>query len=561
MTAMLRCASYARFSSDLQKATSLDDQLAAARRYAESQGWQWLAAHVYTDAAISGASLERPGISALRQAAQQKPRPFDVVLVDDSSRVSRDLADAVRLLQELRFAGVRVVYISQNIDSANEQAETLVAVHGVVDSLYLREMAKKIRRGLVGQLQRGFATGGTTYGYRTVPVPDPSGKTDANGYPVLIGKRVEVVPEEARIVSLIFEWYADGLGTGRILERLHRDGLRTRRGTRWHEGAVKRLLANEKYTGKLIWGQKSFERRPGTRQYVARPNPRDQWQVQEDPALRIIPDSLWARVQARQAKVKTALPASTGHTLMRGRSAVLSSPHLFSGFMRCAVCGGAITVVSGGNGSPRYGCQTSWRNGVAHCTNRLTIRAKLADAHLLEGLQRGLTEPATVRLITDRLAAALNARIDERPARLAEAQTTKRELTQRLQRLLEAIEAGVPAQTVAPQIAERQAELARVEATLAALADPIGQRLTVMPAWVEQQLADVRDLLAQSPERTKAEFSRLDVAVSMQPTTREDGRRFYRAEVASSLPWLSMSSEMRPNQGALVDRSDPPAAR
>src|SRR5258708_5839932 len=61
-------------------------------------------------------------------------------------RIARDIADAIRVMQTLKFFGVRVIYISQNIDSADEQAETLVAVHGMVDSLYLREMAKKIRR-------------------------------------------------------------------------------------------------------------------------------------------------------------------------------------------------------------------------------------------------------------------------------------------------------------------------------------------------------------------------------------------------------------------------------
>jgi site-specific DNA recombinase len=133
--------------------------------------------------------------------------------VDDSSRVSRNLADAVRLLQELRFAGVRVVYISQNIDSANETAETLIAVHGVVDSLYLKEIAKKIKRGLAGQIGRGFSTGSITFGYRTVAVADPSGKTDFNGHPILLGKRVEVVLDEARTVVRIFELYAGGYGT------------------------------------------------------------------------------------------------------------------------------------------------------------------------------------------------------------------------------------------------------------------------------------------------------------------------------------------------------------
>ena len=52
MTAM-RTACYARFSSDQQRATSIDDQLATARNYAEHQGWIVLDAHIYSDAAVS----------------------------------------------------------------------------------------------------------------------------------------------------------------------------------------------------------------------------------------------------------------------------------------------------------------------------------------------------------------------------------------------------------------------------------------------------------------------------------------------------------------------------
>src|SRR5262245_17340880 len=113
----VRVACYARFSSDLQRQTSLDDQLAAAQRYAHAHGWTVLSDQVYTDAGLSGASLERPGIQSLLAAAAQQPRPFDVLLVDDSSRVARDLADAVRFMQQLQFFGVRVIYLSQHIDS------------------------------------------------------------------------------------------------------------------------------------------------------------------------------------------------------------------------------------------------------------------------------------------------------------------------------------------------------------------------------------------------------------------------------------------------------------
>ena len=230
---------------------------------------------IYTDAAVSGASIQgRRGIQALLAAAATTPPPFDVVLVDDSSRIARDLPDALHVLRLLTFFGVRAIYISQQIDSASEQAETLLTVHGLVDGLYLQEMAKKIKRGLAGQLQRGFHTGGRTYGYRTVPVPDPSGKHDANG-PVPLGKRLEIDEAEARIIVQVFEWYANGVGIPHIVDRLVAERISSPRGRRWSDKHVRRILGNERYRGLQIWGQGRAEQRPGTNQRVWRPQPRD----------------------------------------------------------------------------------------------------------------------------------------------------------------------------------------------------------------------------------------------------------------------------------------------
>src|SRR5207237_3276835 len=198
---------------------------------------------------------------ALRSAAARRPLPFDVLLVDERSRVARDIADAIRTLQTLKFFGVRVVYISQHIDSADEQAETLVAVHGMVDSLYLREAAKKTERGLEGQQARGFATGGRhPFGYRTVPVADPSGRTEPGGHPAIAGYRTEIVEAEAAIVRSIFEWYAEGNGGDRITARLNAEAIKGPQGRRWKLSTVKRLLSNERYLGRMIWGQRTHER-------------------------------------------------------------------------------------------------------------------------------------------------------------------------------------------------------------------------------------------------------------------------------------------------------------
>jgi hypothetical protein len=65
------------------------------------------------------------------------------------------------------------------------------------------------------------------------------------------------------------------------------------------------------------------------------------------------------------------------------------------------------------------------------------------------------------------------------------------------------------------------------------------QGWTVMPAWVRQQLEDIVGLLQASPERTKVEFQRLQLNVTMASMTPEGARPFYRATVESELPGLT----------------------
>ncbi|MFO0364935.1 MAG: recombinase family protein, partial [Acidobacteriota bacterium] len=149
------CAAYARFSSDRQSTASIDDQLRMCRDYAERQGWVVNEAHVYRDEALSGAGIDRPGLTKLLEASSSSERPFDILLIDDTSRLSRNLSDAVRIVEMLRFRGFRVVSVSQGIDSQNDQSDVLMTVHGLVDSLYIKELGKKTHRGLEGRALQG----------------------------------------------------------------------------------------------------------------------------------------------------------------------------------------------------------------------------------------------------------------------------------------------------------------------------------------------------------------------------------------------------------------------
>src|SRR5437667_11874038 len=242
----MRYAIYARYSSDLQRQTSIADQLRKGHEFAQSQGWVQVNACIYPDEAISGVSTERPGLQRMLRAALSMHRSFDVVLIDDTSRISRSLPDAVQLFNKLSFAGIRVIAVGQGIDSQSEQADVLVTVHGLVDSLYVKELAKKTHRGLEGAFLRGLHPGGRCYGYRNVP---------AEGG----GVRLEIEEAEAEVVRRIFQMSANGTSLKKIAYALNaekRPAPRPRAGTQRATGcpsAIREMLRGQRYIGGLGW--------------------------------------------------------------------------------------------------------------------------------------------------------------------------------------------------------------------------------------------------------------------------------------------------------------------
>jgi DNA invertase Pin-like site-specific DNA recombinase len=469
-------------------------------------------------------------LQALLNAAASRPLPFDVVLTDDSSRIARDLADALRTMQTLKFHGLRVIYISQGIDSASEQADALVTMHGLVDQLYLKEMAKKIKRGLGGQLERGLATGSKTYGYRTVPVP--SGKTDANGNPESVGQRRVVHEEEARVIRQIFEWAASGIGISTIVRRLQ-ETVRGPWGKPWTSGVVRRILRNEVYLGRLIWGRVTFERQPGSNRRIRREQPRDQWKVHDAPVLRVVSDVLWQKVQGRLKEVRTALK---GKNLARGRLPGYQSKYLFSGFLRCGTCGGAMTIVSCGKiAGPRYGCPRAHRHH--NCENRIDISLKTVDGRLLERLQSELQRPE----ITDYIVKAVEERARQAQEKPQNRVKLEKELTlerRKLQNLIRALESGQSADSILAAISRREESVQRLERELAALnmkAEPV----SVDAAWIQKELSNISTLLKGSAERTRPIFKKLNLQVRLYPIQPEGERPHLRVVATASLDALT----------------------
>ena len=288
-----RCAVYARFSCDRQKAASIDDQLRKCFEFAQAKGWLVDPLHIYVDEGLSAVGSDRPGYRALLSTASEKPRVLDAILVDDTSRLSRSLPEVINVQQRFAFQGVRLIAVSQGIDSSHEQAEVLFAIHGLVDSLYVRELAKKTHRGLEGLALKALHTGGRCLGYRTFSCEG--------------GFRLRIDEEEAKLVRYIFRLYSQGISFKRIARRLTEEQVPTIRTARssnpvgWPHTGIREILRRELYSGQLIWNKRRFVKSPGTNRRISRIRPESEWIRVSAPELRIVPPELWAEVQRRLA--------------------------------------------------------------------------------------------------------------------------------------------------------------------------------------------------------------------------------------------------------------------
>ena len=125
----MKAAIYARYSSELQRSTSITDQIHACRQAAERKGYRVADEHVYTDEEMSGAVGHRPGYQRLLAAATS--RAFDAIIVEAQDRLWRDAAEMYAALKRLRFWGVRVFSIATDTDLTDRAGKILAAVVGL----------------------------------------------------------------------------------------------------------------------------------------------------------------------------------------------------------------------------------------------------------------------------------------------------------------------------------------------------------------------------------------------------------------------------------------------
>ena len=365
----MRVAIYARFSSDLQDARSITDQLVLAREHAARQ--DWLVVQEFTDAAISGASMaNRPGLQDLMRAAEA--HRFDVVLTESLDRLSRDLADSAALHRQLSYWGVRIVTLADG-----DVNKMLVAVKGLLGSMFLDDLAQKTKRGQVGRVKAGRIPGGRCYGYDVVRDGQEGGKRTIN-------------EAEAGVVRRIYAEYVEGRSPLKIVQALNAEGVPGPRGGHWNVsaliGSAKRrngLLNNSLYTGRITYNRQRFIKDPATGRRQARANPQDQWLTQDVPELAIVSTDVFDRAQAlRAARVRP-------HPVYHRRP-----KHLLSGLLVCGSCGASMIVRNRRGNVTNFGCSARInRNG---CDNARSVNSGEIEARVLAALRSHLLQPDVV---------------------------------------------------------------------------------------------------------------------------------------------------------------------
>ena len=162
-----RVAVYARYSCANQRETSIEDQVRVCREHVERRGGEFRASLVFEDRAVSGASLEGPAVKHLISSATGATREIDVIVTEDLSRLSRDFEDAAAVFKRLQFADVRLIGVSDGLDTAAANAKLPFMVRSIIAEAYLDDVRHKTRRGLEGRARAHYSTGGLPFGYRS----------------------------------------------------------------------------------------------------------------------------------------------------------------------------------------------------------------------------------------------------------------------------------------------------------------------------------------------------------------------------------------------------------
>lgn len=230
-----RVAAYCRVSTDkTDQANSLESQQEFFNEYINKQNlWELYA--VYVDDGISGTNTKKR-IAFNQMIEDAKSGKFDLIITKEISRFARNILDSIGYTRELKALGIGVIFLNDNINTLDSDAEMRLAFLSTMAQEESRKTSERVKWGLRRQMEKGVVLG-----------------RDMLGYDVRDGQ-LFINEEGAETVRLIYHKFLDeGKGAHRIAKELREQGIRTSsRMKDWSYTVILRILRNEKYCGDLV---------------------------------------------------------------------------------------------------------------------------------------------------------------------------------------------------------------------------------------------------------------------------------------------------------------------
>lgn len=341
----MRVAAYCRVSTDkTDQLNSLEAQKSFFERFAAENHHRLV--NIYADEGLSGTKTKNRH-QFLRLLEDAQMGQFDLVAVKDISRFARNTVDFLQSIRKLKALGIETTFLTANM-SVLGNSEFILTIFGALAQEESANTSKRVKFGKRINAEKGRVPN-LVYGYDKIP-----------------GEYFELSINqiEAAWVQQIYRWYTEqGLGGYRIADLLNDKGLLTKRGCRWSQNAVMRILTNELYTGKINNGKEEVDDfLTGSRKKIAPAH----WLVTQRPALRIVSQELF---DAAQEVLHARSSKSTGNA---ARSTQRNS---FSGLIHCSACGAAFYRMQRTyqKTHTRWVCSQHLRKSDHSCSNAVTL--------------------------------------------------------------------------------------------------------------------------------------------------------------------------------------------
>lgn len=331
---------------------------------------------VYVDDGKTGTDTDREDFQRL--LADVYSGRINCVIVKDLSRLSRNYTDAGNLIENLFVRlNVRFISLAEGVDSyrnPDSVSNIIVPITNVMNDQYCYQTSKKIRQVFDMKRRNGEFIGSyAPYGY----VKDPNDK-----------HALLVDPEAAEVVKSIFSLFLSGMNKRGITYYLNDHGTlcptayKQQQGLKynapnaqgnpmWSTITIDTILKNRVYVGDMVQGR---QRVKSYKIHIQEKVPEEEWFIVENTHEAIIDRETFAKVQSLLKRDTRTAPKA-------------KQLYLFSGFLKCADCGRAMSRIASKGIYVYYQCGTYKSLSKKACTMH-SIKSDRLEAGVLFAIQQ-----------------------------------------------------------------------------------------------------------------------------------------------------------------------------